>query len=400
MNTRNKHGMGRRNSGARGICLAAMLAITAAPAVAQDISEFEDPLAEMRAKIEQVESGAAATLADATGDTAALASSVGANSAASTTPDVNDPLSRISERLGLPVLGLVALAGLALLALLLGLMWLVTRIRGRHAAKLVDRELYAVDDGARGRRELQSGVMAKRGKAASETKPTQVEKRAVPSAAAAAAAIISDDVDHEQDDYDLPESEEPAKTTFGKVRKAEEAPVDTDATDPSSWRRPNLDRLKASIREDWQGDKDEQAERAAAMAAAGTTAAAGATVAAISAVETSDLEAQGAETASDEVRQPEEAMSPLRREAENFASLFGDDDPAPAVNDDAESYFSEGLGTPKGDDRTMFSDLRSTIEKTADISPPEALEKRRAELPSRDDAMRRIRALRESVKAS
>ncbi len=399
MKNRNKHDTGRRNVGVSGICLAAMLAITAAPASAQDISEFEDPLAQMRAKIEQVESGKAATLADATGETVAAAS-VGVSGRASATPDVNDPLSRISERLGLPVLGLVALAGLALLALLLGLMWLITRLRGRHASKLVDRELYAIDDGARGRRELQSGVMAKKSKAAApESKSTELGKLAVPSAAAAAAAIISDDVDHDQDAYDQPEAEEAPKSIFGKARKEEEVPVDTEATDPASWRRPNLDRLKASIREDWQGDKDEKAERAAAMATAGTTAAA------TSATETPDYgspesESQGAQTENDAASPPEEAISPFRREAENFASLFGDDDPAPAANDDHEAYFSEGLGTPASDDRTMFSDLRSTIEKTADVTSPEALEKRRAELPSRDDAMRRIRALRESVKAS
>ena len=356
-----------------GACLAAMLAMASSPALSQDTADFEDPLAQIRAQIEQVEAGK--TSGGAETDQAALAS-VASGNAEAATPAVKDPLARISERLGLPVLGLVALAGLALLALLLGAMWFVTNIRNRRANKGGDRDLYAVDDGARGRRELPSGTMAKR----QATHKVDSRDVAAPTAAAAAAAIISQD-DADADPYSDDLAQDDIRTedfrTDAAASAQTSAEMDTDAADPSSWRRPNLDRLKASIREDWQGGTDAPTDEA--MEAGSEMA----------------EEAAATTATADETH-----TSPLRAESESFADLFGADEPEPAAPDETVSFFSDGLGSSASSDRTMFSDLRSTIEKTADITPSDALEKRRAELPSREDAMRRIKALRESVKAS
>jgi len=258
------------------------------------------------------------------------------------------------------------LAGLALLALLLGVMWLITRLRSRRrTSKKLDSDLYAVNQGARGRRDLESGTMAARKntlKPETESKDTDVLKLGVPSAAAAAAAIISNDAAPAEEEYDLTETEERAAySAKADARIANEAPVDTDATDPSSWRRPNLDRLKASIRDDWQGDKEDKAAKATAAAAA---------VAATGVAATTTAVSEATNDVTDTVA--ENTVSPLHREAENFASLFGDDDAAPTRLEDTESFFGGGMSAPSREDRTMFSDLRSTIEKTADISPPEA----------------------------
>jgi len=336
MKNRMQHGKLGRKSKVGGVCLAAMLAVAAFPAPAQDIADFEDPLAQIRAQIQQVEP--AQTTESAVEEKAALAS-VASGNAAATTPDVKDPLARISERFGLPVLGLVALAGLALLALLLGAIGRRGRAGAARTAKWYARKT---------QRHAQSGL--------ARCRPTE----------------------RDQDAFDLTEDDIHTEDLRRKANALVDTKTEpeTDATNPSSWRRPNLDRLKASIREDWKTSK-----------------AAPATAAIEKAPELAS------EVATTDVGVADEKTSPLRAEAENFASLFGDD--SETKNDDETvSFFSEGLGSSASSDRTKFSDLRSTIEKTADITPSELLEKRRAELPSREDAMRRIKALRESVKAS
>jgi len=388
MNSFSKYGKGRRNSAFSGVCLAAMLAVVASPTLAQESLGFEDPLTEMRAQVEQLKTGKAP---DAVQE-ATLASVDGENVVAP--PDVKDPLSRISDRFGLPVLGLVALAGLALLALLLGLMWLVTRLSTRRTPYTLERLNYSFDDEATDRRKLEGDRRKARNISEDGSRSTDYGKIAVPSAASAAAAIISDDDAPDMSEYELTEtdiSDEAVSAEFDSHSAAVAADTATqdhgnDAADPSSWRRPNLDRLKASIMHDWRGGKEDAATEADA---------------AMSAEHYGDAEAMVG-TADTPDTATNEQSSALSREAENFADLFGDDDPAAAVADEGnESLFSDGLGSARTDSATTLSDLRSTVaDKTADITSSDMLEKRRAELPSREDAMRRIRALRESVKAS
>jgi len=339
------------------MCLALFLSVSTVTVAAQTVFEFEDPLADARAKIERAASGEEATPAPAVGEAVSSEPDASANERA----EIKGPATVIAERLGLPTAGLFGLLALGILALLLGLMWLMGRRKAGATATRKDRELYAVADGTRARRTLESGAKVSRNRtAALDTSETKAEiastAAAAPTAAAQAARILSDE----------PSDTVVTEETYGAAPKAEAARVAAEPTnpnDPATWQRPNLDRLKKSIRDDWKSSKTEEAE-------------------------------------------PEPEQSALRAEAENFASLFGDEADTAKPAGSKPSPVLDMLDTYEDDRDTMsVADLRAAVEKSTSASVDTGTVIRSESLPrptepSRNDALRRIKALRESVKAS
>lgn len=346
------------------MCLAMFLSVSTVTVAAQTVFEFEDPLADARAKIERAASGEEATPAPAVAEAVSSEPDASANERV----EIKGPATVIAERLGLPTAGLFGLLALGILALLLGLMWLMGRRKAGATATRKDRELYAVADGTRARRTLESGAKVSRNRnAALDTSETKAEiastAAAAPTAAAQAARILSDE----------PADDEPADTvvteeTYGAAPKAEAARVAAEPTnpnDPATWQRPNLDRLKESIRDDWKTAKTEEPEP-----------------------------------------EPDPEKDALRAEAENFASLFGDDADMSKPEASKPSPVLDMLdNTYQADQDTMsIAGLRAAVEKSAGIkeqtdSAERTGASRRSAAPNRNDALRRIKALRESVKA-
>jgi len=341
-------------NGLTSMVLALILSVSSITVAAQTVFEFEDPLEQTRAKIESgTPTVDVAPAAAAEAETARAAARIGP------TEDVKGPITVFAERLGLPTVGLVGLGVLALLALVLGLMWLLGRRNSARMSQRADRELYAVSDGARGRRTLESGAKVTRNRKKFLDTTEEDEITARPSAAAKAAQIISggetsQHADDDDDAYML------AYDAGSETSARPAAPADPD--NPDTWQRPNLDRLKDSIRKDWKEGKEEQAD-------------------------------------------PE--ADELRKEAEVFADLFGEEETPPAAAPvklqaaaAAKSPALDMLDTyEQQQDPMSVSALQAAVEKTADVQPS-ARNTASSAKPDRADALRRIKALRESVKAS
>lgn len=335
---------------------AVLLSVASVGVVAQTAFEFEDPLDEMRAKIERT------TPADANGSGAATQNTDGwAATAEPGQRAQKDQSARLADRFGLPTAGLIGLGILGLLAALLGAMWFIGRRQAARTIKRKDRALYAVASGSRARRTLDSGARVTRNRKQS-LDTTENSDAAEPSAAAAAARILSHD--DEVDESQLAAAYAAAPDSAADT-EARQQPVDrpVDRKDPTTWKRPNLDRLKESIRGDWKGDADAPSAEAE----------------------------QAAE------------QSPLRDDAKAFADLFGDDTSPDKTTRTAKSPVMDMLDTFEEDrDSIPVNALRDAVEKTTATRPtaPPATRPARPPQPSRSDAIRRIRALRDSVKAS
>lgn len=333
-------------------CLAVMMAGASVSVAAQTAFEFEDPLDDVRAQIEQ-RTGNTAEGSDATPSAVQSASDWTAATATSAdnafdraSDAVKARASALGEQTGLSLNTILGIGLAALLALAAGLYWLLTRRKPAPRRTAKARDLYAVENGARGRRSLDSGAKVTRArKKALDT--TEAGAVASGGAAAAAAKIISDEpvdaVAAAYDDY--PDTEEPM------AHASDEA--EADARDPSTWKRPNLDRLKASIRDDWKAESATAAEPAA---------------------------------------------NEQRSDAETFAELFGDDD-GQAMRAEAKTPVLDMLDTfdaPRDD--MPISALREAVATQASGAAERVAE--RPDLPSRNDAVRRVKALRDSLRAS
>lgn len=242
----------------RMLCLFLTLAFSVASVsvVAQSEFDFADPLEEIRTQIGQPEEAASTERTPA--DLAARA--------AAKAPEVEGPLTRIAKYLGLPVLGLVVLLALGLLAGMLAVMWFLGRPAPDKMNPVKDHDLYAVTKGSRGRRSLESGGQANRRNDHEE--PDEIPDRmnpapedqaeepahsagfsTEPTAATTAARVLSGESEQE-----WPEDELTDAVTYAapETTRASDEPR---RNDPSTWKRPNLDRLRDSIRSDWRGDE-------------------------------------------------------------------------------------------------------------------------------------------------
>ena len=349
-------------SGLISMGLAVFLSVSSVAVGAQTVFEFEDPLAQTREKIERANTDGTATpspvfKSDQVSSTANLGP----------TTDVKGPITVFAERLGLTTAGLIGLCFLALLALGLGLMWLLGRREAKRVSQRTDRELYALSDGARGRRMLESGAKVTRNRKKFLDTTEEGELTSKPSAARKAAKILSTQPEEElelgqedqiddDDAYMLAYEAAPDRSSPAKPAAA------ADPGDPDTWKRPNLDRLKASIKDDWTS-KDEK-----------------------------PLDPEAEE---------------LRKEAEVFADLFSDEKPAapagavmaaePATASKSPAMDMLDNGSEK-DEPLPVASLHSAVEQMADVQARKNTG--RSDKPDRSDALRRIRALRESVKAS
>ena len=350
------------------MCLAVFLSVSTMTVAAQTAFEFEDPLADARAKIERTTSGDTAT--DDKWAPRSVSSDVtgGSDEQTDARPEIKGPATVIAERLGVPTGALFVLLALAILGLLLGLRWWMGRRRTTPTTKRKDRDLYAVVDGSRARRSLESGAKISRNRSAdldtSETdvdipeQPSVVPTAAASTVAAEAARILSDGPDEPTEalvteTYGA-EPKSTAKEVVTATAAVASAPV--DPKDPSTWQRPNLDRLKESIRDDWKGSK---------------------------------------------IAEPEPEKPAAHAEEKGFASMYVS---AAEREQTADTEFSSIFDTPEidrdDDDAMSVSDLRAVVEKSAASDADTISERlRRPMAPSREDALRRIKALRESVKA-
>ena len=160
-----------------------------------------------------------------------------------TTADVPIPAAGKDWAEGInPAIAVALLAGLALLG---ALAWIgLRRRKARREARFKDGTLYQVDHGSRRRRrQLDSGSMALRHRRApldTTENGGASARRGVSKAAAVPMAVAP---------LPVRETEESAAPT-------EEAPTPS-RDDPSTWRQPDLSRLRDSIRDEWQGKPPE-----------------------------------------------------------------------------------------------------------------------------------------------
>lgn len=154
---------------------------------------------------------------------------------------MRNALSDVSASLGLPPLGLLGILGflLAGLAALVG--WTLFRGKGRSKISRKESDIYASTGQSTQRRQLGDAIPFA---ASTDVKPKFEETM--------------------PEDFD---------TIFEEERSA--APTPQKSTDSSAWRKPNLDRLRASIKADWKADKvrssAESKEPARAMTSTSTT---------------------------------------------------------------------------------------------------------------------------------
>lgn len=324
-----------RFGGLAGMVAACLLCLASVAVVAQTAFDFEDPLDDVRQQVERgPEQWAPETVTPsaepATPETAAR----------ETVDRARTGAQNLSERLGLPKNGLLGLAIGALLAVATLLGWSMYR-RLKAEDEVEDETVYATTLSPQRRRMLDSGAQARRKEQAEADE-----------------AADEDDI-YEDEDRALADTSYFQRSNETRQEAAEDAADGPDARDPGTWKRPNLDRLKESIRADWKAEKGE-----------GT------------------------------------ASQAARDEAEAFAELFGEDDPEPVqprparpeerspVLDMLDSY-----EMPK-DDATLADIRDESAKQTARSVTPDLERKLKAALPSRAEALRRVKALRESVKAS
>ena len=318
-------------------CLAIALCLISAGVVAQTTFDFEDPLEDMRRQIEaaQPQADPVANPESMTETARGQVAEAVASAEAATDGVVagaQNSAASLADHTGLTKNGLLGLLGLGLLALASLIAWLL--FRRREPAPEQQESIYA-GGGKRKRRVLDSGAhVVRRKKAPLDTSETPEQAAEAETARAETLAA------HTPAQTEGPVAPDPAETVV--------------ADNPDTWRRPNLDRLKESIRADWKG-----------------------------------------ESANDEKRNAFES-----EEAQAFAELFGDDEPAPrpaaqkpAVLDMLDTYDAEPEPLP-------VSELQQAVKAhTPQIETPEMTRRARASLPSRSEALRRVRALRDSVKA-
>ena len=160
----------------------------------------------------------------------------------------------LAARMGMPTAGLLGLLGLALAALALLVGWTLFRGKGRRRGFETDDDVYA-----RSSRD----ISARRQPGDSRASSPQSET---------APAAFQETM---PDDFDSIFAEEAEETGFDDDRTrpvAASASAAVDSSDASTWRKPNLDRLRDSIKADWKADKDRDDETTVANSAPAKTA--------------------------------------------------------------------------------------------------------------------------------
>ncbi len=263
-----------KRSGRRFGIGALVCAMLGASAFAQAQLDFIDPLGEELSRIE-ANSNAPAASPDVPSKPAKPTSATnsekasglltrardGASASASTVQDkasgfwgrMRASLGDVAESLGLPTAGLLGLLGLMLAGIACLVGWTLFRGRRKRRADIFDdNDVYQNGVTGRKRRMLGDSIPPAKGKVSR-----------------------SDDDRFEEtmpDDFE---------TIFRDETKAVAAPIPPKTVDTATWRKPNLDKLRDSIKADWKSDKTEKAGIAAAatgIAGAGAAvAAAGAT---------------------------------------------------------------------------------------------------------------------------
>ena len=252
----------------------AVCALLATSAHAQATLDFLDPLENERTRIEQAAEPAASpstTRPDATRelppprlgdlpgpdsdsmlvrarDGAAAGASVAKDGASGFWSTLRAKLSSVATALSLPLLGLVALLVLLLAGLAALVGWTLFRGRGRRPiAASTPNDVYARSlKDARKRRAPGSAVPERTGTARKEADHDDFEE-----------------TDFEETDFEETDFEETMPEDFDSIF-VEENDESTkrrtpgESTDPDTWRKPNLDRLRDSIKADWKAEKEEK----------------------------------------------------------------------------------------------------------------------------------------------
>ena len=245
----------KKRSRALGLGMTAF-ALLGTAVYAQSTSDFIDPLDDERIRIERSEdaprtspasrekparSDAATSQRDANGlltrarDGATSGVAVAQDRATGFWAKMRAAVSEVARSLGLPTSGLLGILGLMLAGLAALVGWTLFRDRGRRTRK----------------RKQDVGVYARSRKS---TERRQLGD-ATPFAKAEAETPVPDFEESMPEDFD---------SIFEEER--ENAPVPPKTKDASSWRKPNLDRLRDSIKADWKSDKVRSSEDARALA--------------------------------------------------------------------------------------------------------------------------------------
>jgi len=175
-----------------------------------------------------------------TRDGASVAAGVVKDGASGFWGTLRSTLSSIAAALGLPILGLVALLGLLLAGLAALVGWTLFRGRRRNrrrhpATASSSDDVYAGPSKETTRRRTLSSAMPERTKSEHEEFDYEEETE------------FEETMPEDFDSIFAEENDEPARNR---------APV--ERTDPEKWRKPNLDRLRESIKADWKAEKEEK----------------------------------------------------------------------------------------------------------------------------------------------
>lgn len=310
-------------------CLAIVLCLVSAGVVAQTTFDFEDPIDDIRSQIETTTAQSdPVRVPDNTSDSPRdpEAGTPGTTGAAA---DVQAGDAPLADRFGMSKNGLLGLLGVGLLALGSLIAWLLFRKR-KSAPGNPEGTVYA-QGGVRKRRVLDSGAHVVRRK----TSPLDTSETPEQAAEAEAARLAASEAEAEAQES---AGDEPSQAIV--------------ADDPDTWRRPNLERLKASIRDDWKGGESNGADRKPAFE--------------------SD-------------------------EAQAYAELFGGDEPEPRESEQTSTVLDMLDTYSSGQEPEQVDHLQEAGKSPVDTS--EATRRARPPLPSRSEALRRVQALRDSVKA-
>ena len=243
--------MGR---GSRVVSLGAVLcAFLGSMAVAQTASDFIDPLDEERVRIEKrnetapalspatrakpARPGSAAApegpraegLLNRARESAASGAAAAQERAGGLLSRMRAALAEVAESLGLPTAGLLGLLGLLLAGLAALVGWTLFRGRRRSRATLPDGDVYARTSKATARRRPGDADPLARSAAMTDEEMTAEDFEAV----------------FAQERADAPPASAPGTP----------APAPPKTDDASTWRKPNLDRLRESIKADWSASK-------------------------------------------------------------------------------------------------------------------------------------------------
>ncbi len=253
-----------RRSGKRaaiGMLLCTALGVSA---YAQGQLDFIDPLGEERARIEKNSEVAvpSPTMTEKSARDSAGADNEGGDSLLSRARDgassgvtaaqeradgfwtrMRAGLSDVAASLGLPTTGLLGLLGLLLAGIACLVGWTMFRSRRRGAARVSpDSDVYQRDGHGLGRRKLGD----RNPLSATQPAADQGFEETMP------------------EDFDTIFRDEAAETP--------KVPVPPITTDAENWRKPNLDKLRESIKADWKADKVVAAKTGLATAGAAAVA--------------------------------------------------------------------------------------------------------------------------------